>query len=64
MKFLITGGCGFIGCSLVRRLLRDSPGEHGVRVLDSLTVGSREDLGRVCDFSDAGDISGGDALGE
>lgn len=40
---LITGGAGFIGRSLIARLLESSPGLH-IRVLDNLSVGSRADL--------------------
>lgn len=39
MKWLITGGCGFIGRSLTRSLVRQ--GGHSGRVLDNLRVGSR-----------------------
>ena len=42
MNWLVTGGCGFLGTSLVRDLVRE--GGHGVRVVDSLAVGTREDL--------------------
>lgn len=42
MKWLITGGCGFIGRSLTRSLVRQ--GGHSIRVLDNLSVGSRGDL--------------------
>lgn len=42
-KWLITGGCGFIGTSLINHLLRKNPGT-AIRVLDNLSVGSREDL--------------------
>jgi UDP-glucose 4-epimerase len=38
MDWLITGGCGFLGTSLVRALYRE--GGHRVRVLDDLSVGS------------------------
>lgn len=48
MKWLITGGCGFLGTSLIRRLGRG--GAHSVRVLDNLTVGTRDDLAGVCAF--------------
>jgi len=41
-RWLITGGCGFIGCNLVRHLL-GAP-DHAIRVLDNLAVGGREDL--------------------
>jgi len=48
MKWLITGGCGFIGTRLIQRL--SGKPEHSLRVLDNLTVGSREDLSRACSF--------------
>jgi UDP-glucose 4-epimerase len=38
VRWLITGGCGFIGTSLVRELVRE--GGHGLRVVDDLSVGS------------------------
>ena len=43
MRWLITGGCGFIGRNLARHLLQREG--VGVRVLDNLSVGRREDLG-------------------
>lgn len=49
-KWLITGGCGFIGRNLIRNLLKE--GNHRVRVIDNLSVGSREDLNLVCDFTE------------
>lgn len=48
MKWLITGGCGFLGTSLIRRLRQE--GGHSIRVLDNLTVGTRDDLAGACDF--------------
>lgn len=48
-KYLITGGCGFIGTSLVKHLLRENLADR-IRVLDNLSVGTREDLASVCDF--------------
>ncbi len=51
LKWLITGGCGFIGTSLIRRLAVESG--HSVRVLDNLSVGTRDDLATVApDFSE------------
>jgi len=40
-KYLVTGGCGFIGSHLAESLERDG---HGVRVLDDLSTGKRENL--------------------
>ncbi len=41
MRFLITGGAGFIGAALANRLVRDG---HHVRVLDDLSAGEPERL--------------------
>lgn len=49
VKWLITGGCGFIGTNLIR-YLKDK-GDIRIVALDNLSVGSREDLSRVCRFS-------------
>ena len=48
MRWLITGGCGFIGTGLVRALL--AQGSERVRVVDNLTVGSRTALGEAGGF--------------
>jgi len=48
MRWLITGGCGFIGTALVRRLLKQGIGN--IRIVDNLSVGSKEDLGMVTKF--------------
>jgi len=50
-SWLITGGCGFLGTSLIRRLLAD--GVTCIRVLDNLSVGTREDLQAVCEFTES-----------
>jgi len=50
LRWLITGGCGFIGTSLIRRLVAE--GGHGIRVIDNLSVGTRENLASVCDFQE------------
>jgi UDP-glucose 4-epimerase len=47
-NWLITGGCGFIGTSLIRQL--ESEGTHNIRVLDNLTTGTKEDLQQVCNY--------------
>jgi UDP-glucose 4-epimerase len=49
-SWLITGGCGFIGTALIKNLIRNS--HHRIRVLDNLSVGSREDLARLSDFKE------------
>lgn len=48
MNWLITGGCGFLGTSLIERLKKE--GGQAIRVIDNLTVGTKQDLARVCDF--------------
>lgn len=48
LKWLITGGCGFIGTRLIRRL--NSEGGHQVRILDNLSTGSQKDLDMVCPY--------------
>ena len=42
LRFLVTGGCGFIGKSVVEKLLSD--GGVYVRVVDNLSTGSSEEL--------------------
>jgi UDP-glucose 4-epimerase len=41
MRFLVTGGAGFIGSHIVEHLLREN---HHARVLDNFTTGKRENL--------------------
>ena len=47
-NFLVTGGCGFLGVNLIARLVE--MGCCKIRVVDNLSVGSKESLGAVCDF--------------
>lgn len=50
MNWLITGGCGFIGVNLIERLLQDP--DNRIRILDNLSVGTREDLAAVATFTE------------
>ena len=52
-KWLITGGCGFIGTSLIKYLIQENR-DTQIRVLDNLSVGTRDDLSSVCDFVEVG----------
>lgn len=48
-NWLITGGCGFIGTSLVARILKETP-EANIRIYDNLSAGTERDLSGVCTF--------------
>jgi len=50
-NWVITGGCGFIGTSLIAKILHFNP-KSNIIVLDNLSVGSREDLSEVCNFTE------------
>jgi UDP-glucose 4-epimerase len=50
MRWLVTGGCGFIGRGLIADLVRE--GGHGVRVVDDLSAGTRADLAAVGPFTE------------
>lgn len=60
MNWLITGGCGFLGTSLIKRLVQE--GGHKIRVIDNLSVGARGDLEKVCSYSDVSAVSLGDLV--
>jgi len=47
MRWLITGGCGFIGKSLIKKLMLD--GKHSIRVLDNLSVGKMDSLADIAE---------------
>ncbi len=55
MRFLITGGAGFIGSSIARRLVNDG---YYVRILDNFATGARSNLEDIWDKIDLveGDI--------
>ena len=50
MKWLVTGGCGFIGTRLIEAILKNN-GNY-VRVLDNLSTGTREQLGLITSFEE------------
>lgn len=41
-KWLITGGCGFIGLNLIKHLVND--GTHEILILDNMSVGKSKDI--------------------
>jgi UDP-glucose 4-epimerase len=49
-KWLITGGCGFLGRNLISNLQNE--GKTFIRIVDNLKVGTKEDLSAVTDFSE------------
>ena len=51
MNWLITGGCGFIGTSLISALRECST--NRIRVVDNLSVGGECDLDKVCSYDRA-----------
>lgn len=51
MTWFITGGCGFIGTSVIRHIL-EKDAHAQIVALDNLSVGTREDLARVCVFTE------------
>lgn len=56
MRWLITGGCGFIGQALTAKLTEDP--FNKVRVFDNLSVGTRSRLAEVGPFVDLDKING------
>jgi UDP-glucose 4-epimerase len=49
---LITGGCGFIGCNLVRSILAQD--DNKVMIIDNLSSGSKEQLAGIIPFQEVG----------
>jgi len=50
LRWLVTGGCGFIGRNLVKNLVEE--GGHLIRIVDNLSASTREDLSQVYTFSE------------
>jgi UDP-glucose 4-epimerase len=61
-SWLITGGCGFIGCNLVRHLLAE--GGYRIRILDNLEVGGAERLRSLGPVVEVAPEACGAAVGE
>jgi UDP-glucose 4-epimerase len=60
-RWLVTGGCGFIGRNLIQHLLSER--RYQIRVLDNLMVGRREDLTALAPVRQvAPEACGADAL--
>jgi len=55
MRWLITGGCGFIGVNLVRQLLQLT--DDKLLIIDNLSVGSKEALRAVIDFTEGDTVN-------
>ena len=49
MKILVTGGVGFIGTNLIKRLLKDG---HKVVSLDNYSTGKKENEQKGCKYFD------------
>jgi len=58
MKILVTGGLGFIGSAVVRRLVRDTG--HNVVVLDAMTYAARPEAVEACAASERYHFEKGD----
>ena len=46
MRFVVTGGAGFVGSHLVKLLVKNG---HKITVIDNLHTGKKENLGEVKD---------------
>ena len=59
MKMLVTGGAGFIGTNLIKRLLKDG---HEVTSIDNYSTGKKENHQEGCQYHDF-DLSSSHTLG-
>jgi UDP-glucose 4-epimerase len=50
MRWLITGGCGFIGLNLVQSLVGEAG--HYIRIVDNLSAGNRQGLSETCTYTE------------
>ena len=49
-NILITGGCGFLGVSLIKKLLALQ--SKNIRLIDNLSVGKKKHLRQVSEFTE------------
>ncbi len=42
IKLVVTGGCGFIGSTLIKKLYKE--GSYSIRIIDNLSTGSLNQL--------------------
>lgn len=61
-EFLITGGAGFIGSSLAKRILKNDSGAK-IWIIDNLSTGYRENIPEGCEFIE-GDIDEDDVIAQ
>lgn len=47
-SWLITGGCGFLGCNLIACLLGQGGRGQRITLVDDLSVGARDEVERIC----------------
>ena len=45
MRYVVTGGAGFVGSNLVKSLVK---GGHDIIVIDNLVNGKKENLSEAC----------------
>ena len=55
MNWLITGGCGFIGANVVKRILKEDPNSY-IRIIDNLQSGRKDILFDVCSYTEPEDV--------
>ena len=50
-KWLITGGCGFIGTNLIDYLVQYT--DANIRIIDNLSGGKKENITDICQFDES-----------
>ncbi|WP_131781621.1 NAD-dependent epimerase/dehydratase family protein [Legionella gresilensis] len=54
MKYIITGGCGFVGLNLIQELFKNGVHPGSIKIIDNESVCSRENLLLVGDYIETG----------